>query len=56
MAGRLTPLRTTVIAAILWIPLLAFLARRLSLPSDGCRDNRSMLECYGATLWPKDIY
>jgi hypothetical protein len=35
MAGRLTPLRTAVIGVILWIPLLAFLIGRLSLPGDG---------------------
>lgn len=35
MTGRLTPLRTAVIGIILWMPLLAFLAGRLSLPGDG---------------------
>jgi hypothetical protein len=35
MAGNLTPLRTAVIGILLWMPLLAFLAGRLSLPGDG---------------------
>jgi hypothetical protein len=34
MTGRLTPLRTAAIGIILWLPLLAFLAGRLSLPGD----------------------